>query len=269
MRKEITTIKNQRKVHRLKITFFILIAVIVLIGARWILQQSINNQELSETKVNYQSTPTLLIPGYLANRLTFDGMIGSLAKFKLATRAAVIHISSSGNISIDQVANLKKDNPLIQVLFQNNRSESVQYHQLAKLLKLLKQNYHIDSVDLVGHSLGGNVIFDYLTDQHLQKSEYPTTKKFVNISSTFPGDENQGKFLPRKLQILNISGNLWNLKTDGVIPLKGNLQLGKIVTPFVQSYKSKVITGGLFSAYHITLHENGEVDKIISQFLFS
>ncbi|KRL02459.1 cell surface hydrolase, membrane-bound [Liquorilactobacillus capillatus DSM 19910] len=212
--------------------------------------------------------PTLFIPGYRGNRLSFGGMIFRLDHYGLGTKAMVVRVSTKGKVKFEQRRSLKTKNPLIQVLFANNRDERLEAVQLGKVLTMLKQKYQVKQVNLVGHSSGGNIAFNYLTNTSAKKSQAPQVMKFVNIATTFPGKEKDGKKLDPQLSILNIAGNIWNFRTDGGIPLDRDMALKKIVKPYIKSYQAKIISGSPLTTYHSMLHENGEVDRAVAVFLF-
>lgn len=244
----------------------VVFAVILILGGVWWYRQS---KFLHNVNVKKSEVPTLFIPGYMGNRLSFGGMIFRLDHYGMGTSAMTIRVSAKGEITFAQKTSLKTKNPLIQVLFENNRNERLQAAQLSKVLIQLKRNYHINKVNLVGHSSGGNIVFDYLISKDAKNSWAPQVVKYVNIATTFPGREKSGKNLNPNLRVLNIAGNIWNLKTDGGIPLKEDLYLKKIVKPYVKDYRAEVINGSPLTAYHSMLHENGEVDRDVARFLFS
>ncbi|KRM96121.1 cell surface hydrolase, membrane-bound [Liquorilactobacillus aquaticus DSM 21051] len=238
---------------------------ILFLGGMWQARQA---SFLRGTKIQRTGTPTLFIPGYMGNRVSFGGMIFRLDHYGLGTKTMIIHVSADGKIHFNQKASLKSKNPLIQVLFENNRNEQVEAVQLGKVLIELKRKYNVPRVNLVGHSSGGNIVYDYLINKTSKKSQAPQVIKFVNIATTFPGLKESGKKLDPELSILNIAGNIWGQKTDGGIPLNKDLYLEKIVKPYVKDYRAKVIKGSPLTAYHSMLHENGEVDREIAMFLF-
>lgn len=240
-------------------------AIILLLGGAWWYRQA---NFLREVNVQKNEIPTLFIPGYMGNRFSFGGMIFRLNHYGLGTKAMVVHVSEKGRVTFAQKASLKSKNPLIQVLFENNRNEKLEAVQLSKVLTKLKQKYNISKVNLVGHSSGGNIVYNYLISKDAKDSRTPQVSKFVNIATTFPGLRKSGKKLDSELSILNIAGNIWNWKTDGGIPLNKDLSLGMIVKPYVKRYQAKVIDGSPLTAYHSMLHENGEVDRDVAEFLF-
>src|SRR5699024_5865304 len=85
------------------------------------------------------------------------------------------------------INNDKKKPRFVQVVFENNRanfSDSALW--LSKAMRVLKIKYHIDSINLVGHSMGGLVSVKYIEDYH-DPSQYPVTNKLITIGSPFGG----------------------------------------------------------------------------------
>ena len=249
----------------------LLLIVLLLVGTgavRWKIQLQANQRQIQNLKVNQTNIPTLFIPGYLGNKVTFGPMIDRFDKNHLGTDAMLIEVSKSGKITAQHTASLHKNNPLIQVLFATNKDQAVQARHLMQVMTFRKNKYQVKQANLGGHSLGGNIIFDYLGDATRSKTALPTTRKFVNLACDFPDDVNHGKYLQKNLEVLNIAGNMYNLGTDGVVSLKGALLLKQIVQGHVKSYQVHVLNGGMFDAYHSSLHENGQVDRWILEFLF-
>ncbi|MCH4171537.1 MAG: alpha/beta hydrolase [Lactobacillus sp.] len=242
----------------------LLLALLILLPI-W---QSHQMSYTDDIQVPQSKTATVFVPGYRGNWISFGGMIYRLNHQGIATKALVAHVAKDGQVTFDQKAKVADNNPMVQVLFKDNTQEHKQAKQLQGVLRALKTKYHITQVNLVGHSTGGNIVFDYLTNPKLRDSNVPTTVKFVNIATTFPGDAKKGKYLPKNLQVLNIAGNIWHAGTDGGVPLKQDLALGDIVRPYVARYQEQIVEGSPLTVYHSLLHENGRVDLIISDFLF-
>ncbi|WP_416353611.1 alpha/beta hydrolase [Agrilactobacillus fermenti] len=257
--------KQRRSHRRLFWTLGVIgLVLFVLVGTWW----GRNHHYLTQTRVQDTKTPTLFIPGYMGNKISFGGMIRRMDHYGIGTKAMVIHVSKQGKVQIDQQASLKQKNPLIQVLFQNNKQEHVEAKQLRQVLYILKEKYQVQKVNLVGHSSGGNIVFDYLTSPTAKTKQVPRVSKFVNIATNFPGNKTAGHLLPKQLYILNIAGDIWHLSSDGGIPVKQDLALKQIAAPHVAAYREVVVHGSPLTVYHSMLHENGAVDQIIAEYLF-
>lgn len=261
--------KKLRRWH--KIMLLVLSITILLASGLfgWIYYRK---QSLKDVTVKQTNIPTIFVPGYGGNRTSFDGMLDRLDEFDLAKRAYIPYIEENGTIEMDKAAGFTEHNPTIQLLFQANQNPPLEVKQMYAFMQLLKQKYEIKEVNMVGHSTGATMTYDYLI-KYSNDDSVPKVNKFVSIAGDFPIKPSShmlttGKKLSKDLEVLNIGGNMWDTNGDGMVKMSEVLSLKKLVTGHVKSYELVVINGGFLNAFHLSLHENPDVDKRTIEFLY-
>ncbi|MCF6515265.1 alpha/beta hydrolase [Lactobacillus sp. S2-2] len=224
---------------------------------------------LKNLKVNQSTTATIFIPGYGGNQISTNATINHLNNFHIATKTLRIHVKKDGSIyKTKQFNQFSKNNPTIQLLFDNNKNPKLEANQMVNVMHYLYNKYNIKKINFVGHSSGANIAYDYLI-RNSKTSKVPTPQKFISFASNFsktpqPNYQN----IPKQLQILNLVGEIKHSRSDSEIPLNTTKNMEKLVKPFVKSYQYKIYRGNYLQAEHSMLHENPAVDKIIAEFLF-
>lgn len=244
-------------------------------------------------KVKSIETPTLFLHGYSGTKNSMGHMMDRLARNGDATRSLVLSVSPEGTVKATGDWDKFATKPLIQILFEDNKSSLTnQTIWLQNVMRTLKSEYHIPTVNVVGHSMGGVDWASYL-EEGSDRDDFPTVTKMVAIGAPFNGlvigedgktaydlTENgpetqteryknfmtNKKALPAPLVVLNIAGDVQDgTKSDTSVSLASALS-GKFIFDRVASYKELVFTGS--KAQHSKLHENKEVDKAVKQFLW-
>ncbi|WP_137626125.1 alpha/beta hydrolase [Lactiplantibacillus pingfangensis] len=236
-------------------------AIVVGSGAYW----QYRLQPLKTVQVTETTIPTIFIGGDYAKAFSTDGFVHRLSAAKLMTKALVVHVGRQGQVHVQQFGPLR-DNPTIQVIYADNHHASQQAQQLVPVMQVLKRRYHVTRYNAVGHSSGGNIIFDYLTQT--PQTNQPKIHKFVTLGSNYPGANQVIKKLPAKLPILNVAGQLWQTSGDGTVSLKSVRHFSTMLRQQAFHPETKVIHGGLLSATHSMLHINPQVDRDIVTFLY-
>lgn len=122
--------------------------------------------------VNYSSTPTLLIPGWVGNSWTYSKFISQVQKQNIAQNALIVRVSP--DCHVDVTGSLKnKKNPLIQVIYTWNYDTTFkpQVKELRAVLETLYDQYHVSRLNVIGHSYGGTEFIHVLfEDAHIRQS---------------------------------------------------------------------------------------------------
>lgn len=255
-----------------------LIAILIL-AAMWItnLPQKANSQK--------EQPVTAFVHGYKGTANSFFGMMSRFQRRDWGTKALVVYITKHGNVKTYSVNNEKKKPQFVQVVFENNRANfSDTALWLSKAMRVLKIKYHINSINLVGHSMGGLVSLKYMEDYQIS-SQYPVTNKLVTIGSPFGGiysekyfqlDENKNandlKSGSRALKLLQynaaaIPGNLQVLSigsTGDPVAIPESIQKIREIVPESQLTERYIENPRLG---HSELHENETVDQWVHKFL--
>lgn len=237
------------------------VGIVVGSGAFW--QHRL--RPLQTATVTKTDIPTVFVAGDYARAFSTNGFVHRLSQAHLMTRALIVNVSYHGQVHVKKVAPLK-NNPTIQVIFADNHHSKRQARQLVAVMRVLKQRYHVSRYNAVGHSSGGNIIFDYLTTA--PKTGVPKINKFVTIASTYPQATAAIKRLPSNLPILNIAGQIWSTSGDGEVALKPVLAFSHALTTAGFTPVTHVIHGSPFTAEHSMLHINPAVDRLIVEFLY-
>lgn len=239
-------------------------------------------------------TPTLFVHGFKGGPRSFETMIDRMQNLQWGQKHLTIYVSSRGDITIRGDFS-QSYNPFVQVLFENNRASiHNQTLWLSKVMRLLKTDYDIQQVNLVGHSMGGLASVNYLLSEH--SYSVPRVHKLSVIASPFLGIEKKGyiasnygdatadlepgsqaltqmvkdkKNFPNDIDVFAIAGVInagspeedhW----DGLVHASSVSGLEEIV-PFGH-YKEKRLYNPL--ATHTGLHELEEVDRLLKEFLW-
>ncbi|WP_057768850.1 alpha/beta hydrolase [Lactobacillus selangorensis] len=245
----------------LKILGALLLGIIVILGILW----NVSLQQLQNLTVQHTDTPTLFIPGDDSNWTSFGPMADRFENYSLAKERMIVHVADNGHLDIKQLGPLT-DNPLILVYFDDSTHAKKEAPQLKKILTYLHDKHNISAVNLVSHSSGGDVCFNYLTDQPLKNVH---VAKWITIADNFPDSVTNGKTLPKGLKILNIAGNISWAHGDLVVSTDEAKQLKAFAEKQGIFYQDHIFNGTIFTAYHSMLHQNAKVDRWIAQFLFN
>ncbi|MBC2101410.1 alpha/beta hydrolase [Listeria marthii] len=238
--------------------------------------------------------PTLFVHGYSGTVNSFGGMIDRLADEGDVTKSLVMTVAADGTVSTDGNYDKFSNNPTIQVVFEDNKSSMDNQAQwIQNVMKELKNNYHIEKVYAVGHSMGGVSLTSYIEKVGSDKA-YPILEKLVLIGSPLNGlvigddgvtaydltdkgpkqsSDRYSEFMknkqkiPTHLRVLNIAGDtLDGTKSDGSVSVASALSGKFIFEGQAESYQEKTFTGK--NAAHSKLHENTDVDAEVADFLW-
>ncbi|CAM4156817.1 alpha/beta hydrolase [Listeria ivanovii subsp. ivanovii] len=248
-----------------------------------------------ETKpVSEIAVPTLFVHGYSGTANSLGGMIDRFASDGSVTKSLVMTVAADGKVSTTGTYDKFSHNPTIQVIFEDNKSSMVnQTLWIENVMKELKNNYHIEKVNALGHSMGGVSLTNYIEKIGNDKT-YPVLEKLVLIGAPLNGlvigddgvtaydltddgpkqsSERYSEFMknkqniPSNLQVLNIAGDtLDGTKSDGSVSVASALSGKFIFENQVASYEEKIFTGK--NAAHSKLHENNDVDTKVANFLW-
>ena len=238
--------------------------------------------------------PTLFIHGYGGTKNSLGGMIRRFESQNLAKNGLVLTVSDTGEVSSNGQLTKTETNPMIQVIFSDNKShEWNQAEWIKNCLTYLSENEHVTKVNLVTHSMGGvsslRYLITYGADQNL-----PIIEKFVAIGSPFnnfveltegetidsvisSGPVNQSErytdfsngigLVAKDMSVLIIAGDIEDESvSDGVVPAADAMSVVALLRSNGNSVDEKIIYGK--NAQHSKLHENREVDQLVADFLW-
>jgi len=230
-----------------------------ILGWAWQARQ----RSLTNLRVPQTHTATLFLPGNSGGWLSLRGMVTSLNRPHLGHYSLTARVTDDGQVSWQQHAPITT-NTLIPVLFKDNTHSRKEARQLVTVLQQLHDRYGITHVNMVGHSSGGTIAYDYLNqDQHAPV----TVSRLVCIGADFPGRQPLKQAEPQ-LHILNLAGAIGSLDNDSEVPIDTVTPLKRLVAGQVASYRFQELRGPVWQMQHSLLHENPAIDRIMIRFLY-
>ncbi|MGX7199827.1 alpha/beta fold hydrolase [Enterococcus nangangensis] len=291
------------------LTSLLVVSVLLLVGCQRNTSKTTNNTNEASVSTTtatssttassaaapyaYSDTPTLFIHGYAGTVGSFRGVLQRLTQDEAGSLQLTLTVASDGTVASQ--GELSGNNPFIQVLFTDSKNnEWNQAQWLANCLKFLKTQ-GVETVNLVGHSMGGVCSLRYLTT-FPQDDSVPEVAKFISIAAPFnefvtlasgetlaslaangPSNESP-RFqdlghklnqLSPNLQWLNLAGesdpNDPNAG-DGNVPLPSAVSMAAAAKNAGLTYEEHVFVGA--NTQHSQLHENTEVDATVADFLW-
>lgn len=252
-----------------------------------------SKQTIETTDQNVKSAiPTIFFHGYSGTAQSFGGMISRFEAADLAKKELTLTVASDGTITEEGTLTNKENNPLIQVLFADNRNnEWNQAEWIKGVMLYLKEQYAVQQVNIVGHSMGGVSSFRYL--ELPQGEDVPTVAHFIAIGAPFndlteTGDQTEESVLNNGPQVISsrfqdfqgsisnfspnipcmlIAGQLSETQLDdGTVPMTSALSVYPLLKQNGNPVTQHVLIGQ--KAQHSMLHENKQVDALVSEFLW-
>lgn len=122
--------------------------------------------------LRYSRMPTILIPGWGGNTITYDHLINHYQDQNVAQKVMTVWVSPHNRIRVNGDWH-GQPNALIQVLFDWNYNASFhpQVSQLRHVLIYLNQHYRIKQTNIIAHSWGGTEFMHaYMGSKYLQRN---------------------------------------------------------------------------------------------------
>ncbi len=281
--------------NKFKLLILVFVASIFLLTA---CSKNLNKndviKESSSVKGESKSNiPTLFIHGYKGTKNSFGKMMKRLEKEDYSKRELILKVSPNGEITEEGGFTKEKNNPTIQVLFEDNQADEwSQAKWIKSCLTYLKDNYSVEDVNIVAHSMGGASTFRYLVSY--KEENLPTISKFVAIGTPFndfvelQGGETlesviqngpklkSGRYkdyesgaesMPKTMEVLLIAGDVEDGSLgDEAVPMADALS----VVALFKSNGNEVDYQDYYGkdAQHSRLHENEDVDNRVAEFLW-
>ncbi|MGJ3706317.1 alpha/beta hydrolase [Levilactobacillus brevis] len=247
--------------HRRRLTV-LLTTIVVLLGlcTWWNHRWSV----LTHVRVPQTTTATIFLPGSSGRWLSLRSMVTSLNRPHLATFALTAHVSFAGRVSWQQRHAIRANNPLVPIIFKDNTHPQRQARQLLVVLNQLHRRYGINHINVVGHSSGGTIIYDYLNN----RSQAPVTvRRIVTIGADFPERTPLRRVTP-SCNWLNLAGTIGALDNDSEVPVATVTQLAHLVAQRGVHYHFRRYAGPVWNTQHSLLHENPALDALIIRALY-
>ncbi|MGV0168214.1 alpha/beta hydrolase [Furfurilactobacillus sp. WILCCON 0119] len=246
---------------------------------------------------HYSQTPTLFLHGYGGGSSSTKDMINAAQSSGAATKVLTATVSHSGNVSLSGHWQRGKVNPMVQVIFKDNKNGHFFQNAtwLKRVVTALQRRYHITQFNVVAHSMG-NLDLMYYEARFGQKRTLPQLNKYVALAGHFDGIlgmddkanqnhllsngqptrmndsyryllKHQANFPKNQISVLNVYGNLNDgTASDGRVSNVSSKSLAYLLGTTPRHYTAKMITGK--GAQHSRLHNNAAVNKLIIDFLW-
>ncbi|MCJ0574682.1 alpha/beta fold hydrolase [Enterococcus cecorum] len=254
-----------------------------------------NHKQVTSTQNEVKSYPvTLFFHGYGGTKHSMGGMIQRLSSRYQATHTLDLTVNTDGTIQTSGTFEQADKPVLINVLFADNKNnEWNQAEWIYQALQFVKAQYHVEKVNVVGHSMGGVSLFRFL-ETYQNQGELPTVEHFISIaaplnefldtsneqsvdgllqqgptqiSPRYQDFQNNIANFPKNVQVSLFAGQLSASDlSDGTVPLTSALAVNQLLSSQQIPVETFVFKGVL--AQHSALHANPKVDKRIAEILW-
>ena len=215
--------------------------------------------------VRYSKVPTLLIPGWGGNTVTYNHLIKYYQKRNIAQQVMTVWVSPHHHIRVSGDWHGQK-NALIQVLIDWNYNAS--YHpqvgQLRQVLIYLNKRYGIKQTNIVAHSYGGTEFMHaYMGSKYLQRALRLNKVVLLGV----PVEEKLSDHLPNHYPLIHDSKdkNFYRLRTQmkewqlnypiEIYNLMGSKDGSKLTDGAVPHIQSEMLRALIKSHPTITYHQ--------------
>lgn len=272
-----------------------LIAMIAIITA--VISWTTFTAHQATNNYTYSNIPTLYLHGYGGGASASNHQIAAAEKAGAATKVLTARVTKAGHVKLSGHWRSGKVNPLVQVIFEDNRNPDFKTdgQWLKNILTTLQSRYHIKQFNVVAHSMGNMAVMYYETANG-QNKKLPQLNKQVDLAGHFDGilgrgdKPNQNRLLAngqpktmdqnyryllahinnypsRQVRVLNIYGNLEDgSNSDGRVSNVSSRSLKYLLGNRPISYQEHMIKGK--DAQHSKLHNNGQVNRLVINFLW-
>ncbi|GIO24564.1 alpha/beta fold hydrolase [Oceanobacillus sp. J11TS1] len=232
----------------------------------------------------YTGAPTIFIHGYKGTENSFGHMLDRFENtYQWGNKGFVYYVTKDGSI-VDYNLNEGRYAPMfVQIVLEDNRASFQKSTEwIASVLLHLKENYRVEEVNLVGHSMGGILAVKYTMEYTL--NGYPKVNKLVTIGSPFDGIYNENYFKVHQdeaAEDLKPNSDALKVLRDNMFPAEVKVysiastgdsvavpESAKALRYMIpeQNYKETIIDDPQLT--HSALHESMQIDKLIHSFLW-
>ena len=254
-----------------------------------------NQKQVTTTPKEVKAYPvTLFFHGYGGTKYSMGGIIQRLCSRYQAKHTLDLTVNTDGTIQTSGTFEQAEKSVLINVLFADNKNnEWNQAEWIYQALQFVKAQYHIEKVNVVGHSMGGVSLFRFL-ETYQNQGELPTVEHFISIAAPFnefldtSNEQSLDQLLqqgptqispryqdfqnnianfPKNVRVSLFAGQLSTSDlSDGTVPLTSALAVNQLLSSQQIPVETFVFKGIL--AQHSALHANPKVDKRIAEILW-
>ncbi|MCW4397629.1 alpha/beta hydrolase [Lentilactobacillus parabuchneri] len=177
---------NYRRSRKWQILYF-LIGGILILSFGFNIWQTQRAQDQLKTQYVTSNTPTIFLHGWSSSLRSEKDMVSAAEVSGAASRRMIIHVRPNGKLKVTGTIKKWMVNPIILVRMDNNRAGEVQYaHWLTKVCKMLKNKYHVNQLNFVGHSMGAYAVI-YYNLMNGNNKDVPRANKLCVIAGPYDG----------------------------------------------------------------------------------
>lgn len=177
---------DYRRSRKWQILYF-LIGGILILSFGFNIWQTQRAQDQLKTQYVTSNTPTIFLHGWSSSLRSEKDMVSAAEVSGAASRRMIIHVRPNGKLKVTGTIKKWMVNPIILVRMDNNRAGEVQYaHWLTKVCKMLKQKYHVNELNFVGHSMGAYAVI-YYNLMNGNNKDVPRANKLCVIAGPYDG----------------------------------------------------------------------------------
>ncbi|MFA1821856.1 alpha/beta hydrolase [Virgibacillus oceani] len=258
-------------IQKLLILAMIIFGALFLLGAPYKAEQKITES-------------TVFVHGYKGTFFSFGFMLHRFENvYEIGNKILIYYVGKNGEIQSYRLNNDNSGPQLVHVIFEDNRTDFEETAGwLADVLASMKSNYAVNSVNLVGHSMGGIVSLKYA--MQYQSADFPAVNKIVALGAPFGGIFSQEYFqihhdaaaedlkpdsaglqlletgeFPENTKVLNLGST-----GDSVAVVESVKTLNTLISE--DQIEEIIIEDDELG--HSALHQSEQIDKIISSFLW-
>lgn len=222
-------------------------------------------------------------------------MVNAAVNAGVTKTVVTANVDQNGHVTWSKKIPRGAINPIVMVNFADNTNTNYpqdgQY--VANVLRELKKDDHIRTVNLEAHSMG-NMALAYYFLKNSHNKAMPRVLKQLDLAAPMNGiqgydlpinftiNQKSGKpsaisanyrqltrlrhlYPNKQIKILNIYGNVGN-GTDNQVDCRSAQSLKYLEGSRAKSFQEKEITGP--GADHVQLHRNSEVDQLLINFFW-
>ncbi|CAD8187057.1 unnamed protein product [Paramecium octaurelia] len=145
------------------------------------------------------------------NLVVLHGLMGSKTNFKNLVNSTQISKHLKSAYLLD--ARNHGDSP---------QTQTMSYEEMACDLRHFIANHHLDNVVLLGHSMGGRIIFSYL-------ESFPNDRPLGNVIVDVGPGEGEGKNYVKKLQEIDLKNKSLKDIQDNILEVLRNKEMTQLI----------------------------------------
>lgn len=268
---------------------------LLLLGASVALMLGLCATNQRPVDATVRATATIYLHGHHGGERSMDDLMASAEAADDAHSVITAVVQRDGKVDLHGYWPADTVRPLVKLVFKNNRT--TRRHRISNWLRnvlvALRDRYGITKFNMVAHSMG-NIACLFYELRYGRDPQMPQLHKYVALGGNFDGIPGHNRHqhpnhtlpdgrpawlspnfkqalrlrqnFPRKVQVLNIYGDMDGQHNDGKVLNASSRSLGFLLKKRLKSYREIKVRG--WEAQHAMLRSNPQVALNVNQFLF-